>query len=161
MIIGRKFWPLVVGDYRPSSHAPTSFNANTNGTATLSGVGAGVISAMNSIGAANLAIVGAGFAADNLVTAIGANSVTLTTAMPGSNVNANFIFYDRRYPAAGQDQAIAAVLCLDSTAFAFKDVSGNTVSFGAGVLVPGAVYYFQVGQVTTATAGDYIGYAPY
>jgi hypothetical protein len=161
MIIGRKFWPLEVGDYRPSSNPPTGFIASKNGTDTITGIGASTISAMNTITAANLAIVGAGFKADNLVSSIGASSVTLTSAVPGVTPNANFVFYDRRFPTAGQDQAIAAVLCLDSTAFEFIDVSGNAVAFGAGVLVPGAVYYFQVGQVTTATAGDYMGYAPY
>lgn len=161
MIIGRKFWPLVVGDYRPSEHPPVSFIASKNGTTTISGIGTSEISAMNAITAANLAIVGSGFRADNIVLAIGGSSVTMTTAIPGVTPTANFVFYDRRFPAAGQDQAIAAVLCLDSTAFEFTDVSGNTVSFGAGVLVPGAVYYFQVGVITTATAGDYIGYAPY
>lgn len=161
MIIGRKFWPLIVGDYRPSAHSPISFNASKNGTTTITGIGTSTISAMNTITAANLAIVGSGFKADNLVQSIGGTSVTVTAAIPGTTPTANFVFYDRRFPAAGQDQAISAVLCMDSTAFAFTDVSGNSVSFGAGVLVPGAVYYFQVGIITTATAGDYIGYASY
>jgi hypothetical protein len=162
MVIGRKFWPLEGGvDYRPSSNPPTKFIASTNGTNVISNVSATDIAAMSAITETNLAVVGAGFAANNLITAIGVDSITATDTVAGTVPGANFIYYDRTRPCAGQDQAISAVLCMNSGALEFYDTSGTLVVFAAGVLVPGAVYYFQVGEVVTATLGDYLGYAPY
>jgi hypothetical protein len=162
MVIGRKFWPLDGEvDYRPSSNPPTKFIASTNGTNVISNVSAADIAAMNAITAENLAIVGAGFAANNLITSIGVDSITATDTVAGIVPGANFIYYDRTRPCAGQDQAISAVLCMNSGPFEFYDTSGTLVAFAPGVLVPGAVYYFQVGEVKNAALGVYLGYAPY
>ena len=162
MVIGTKFWPIdAAANYAPSAHPQLRFFGDSNGTATISGIDAGTIAAMTAIGATNLGIAGPGVKPGDVVTAIGATNIVMTTALTISGNAQQFNYYDKRYPAAGADQPIQAVLCLDSThgQFVFVDNGGRTVTIPASTLAKGAVYYFQIGNVTTVTAGDFIGYA--
>ena len=118
---------------------------------------------MTAITAANLGITGPGIKPGDVVALIGPgpDEITMTTALSFAGNIQQFHYYDKTYPAAGVDQPIQAVLCLDSShgQFVFTDVGGRTVTIPANTLAKGAVYYFQIGTVTTVTSGDFIGYA--
>jgi hypothetical protein len=128
------------------------------------------MAAMQAIGAANLGITGPGIKPGDVVAFIGPqvgppvvapDAIVMTTALTISGNIQQFHYYDKTYPAAGVDQPIQAVLCLDSnhSLFEFVDNGGRTVTIQANTLAKGAVYYFQIGQVTTVTGLEFIGYA--
>lgn len=162
MLIGNKFWPInTVANYAPSAHPQIAVYANSNGTTTISGLGAATIAAMTAIGVGNLGMAGPGVKPGDVVAAIGVDFVTMTTALSSTLTPGQFFYYDKRYPAAGVDQPIQAVLCLDSThgPFTFIDAGGRTTAIPASTLAKGAVYYFGIGNVTAVASGDFIGYS--
>jgi hypothetical protein len=95
------------------------------------------------------------------VSAIGVDSITLSANFNTTQANGRFYYYDKRKPAAGVDGPIQAILCLDSThgPFSFIDAGGRTVAIPGSTLVKGAIYYFQISEVTVVSTGDFIGYA--
>jgi len=164
MVIGTKFWPILApANYAPSAHPQLRFFANSNGTTTISGIDAGTIAAMTAISAPLLGITGPGIKPGDVVASIGPgpDEITMTTALSFAGSIQQFHYYDKTYPAAGVDQPIQAVLCLDSnhSLFEFVDNGGRTVTIPANTLAKGAVYYFQIGQVTAVTPLEFIGYA--
>lgn len=162
MLIGNKFWPInTVANYAPSAHPQIAVYANSNGTTTISGLGAATIAAMTAIGAADLGIAGPGVKPGDVVATIGSTTVTMTTALSSTLTTGQFFYYDKRYPAAGVDQPIQAVLCLNSShgAFTFVDTGGRTTTIPASTLAKGAVYYFGIGNVTAVATGQFIGYS--
>lgn len=167
MLIGNKFWPInTAANYAPSAHPQIAVYANSNGSTTISGLGAATIAAMNDITAANLGIAGPGVKPGDVVVTIGngqggGTTVTMTTALSSTLTPGQFFYYDKSYPAAGVDQPIQAVLCLDSThaAFTFVDAGGRTTAIPASTLAKGAVYYFGIGNVTAVATGQFIGYS--
>lgn len=167
MLIGNKFWPIdAPANYAPSAHPRIAVYADSNGTTIISGLGTATIAAMNAIGAANLGIAGPGVTPGDVVAQIGdglggGSDITMTTALSSTLSAGHFFYWDKRYPAAGNDQPIQAVLCLDSTHadFEFIDANGSTVFIPGSTLAKGAVYYFGIGEVTDVTSGDFIGYS--
>lgn len=162
MLIGNKFWPIdAVGNYAPSAHPRIAVYANSNATTTISGLGTATIAAMNAIGVSNLGIAGPGVTPGDIVTAIGGSDITMTTALSSTLSAGQFFYWDKSYPAAGNDQPIQAVLCLSSTHadFEFIDANGRSVLIPGSTLAKGAVYYFGIGEVIDVTASEFIGYS--
>jgi hypothetical protein len=166
MVIGKKFWPLVNGDFRPSSNPPISFIGDlVIGNNSIVNVAPSVVSAI--AGIANPAVVGGGVAAENTITSAAAGTINFQTGegvfpLTYNSPKANFVYYDKAKPCAGQDQAIQAIVCVDATdtTLEFYDTAGTLVSIPDGVLVLGAVYYFQIGVITNVVSGAFLGYAP-
>jgi hypothetical protein len=169
MVIGQKFWPIDVGDYRPSSNPPVSFKGDlVMGSNEIQNVNPAVISTLNAFPVWP-AVVGGGVTAINRIDIVGASGTTITFAsnppfpLTYEVIGANFVYYDASRPAAGQDKPIQAIVCVDgtNTAIDFYDASGTLVQIPDGVLVPGAVYYFEIGIVDSVTPGTFVGYAPH
>jgi hypothetical protein len=169
MVIGQKFWPLESGvDYRPSSNPPVSFRGDlVMGTNEIRNVDPAVISALNALPVWP-AVVGGGVTAINRIDIVGASGTTITFAsdppfpLTYEVIGANFIYYDASRPAAGQDQPIQAIVCVgDNTSIDFYDTSGTLVQIPDGVLVTGAVYYFEIGIVDSVSPNTFVGYAPH
>jgi len=169
MVIGKKFWPIkattVDVSYSPSSRPGTNTGGIINGTTSITGVDSVVVTAVNALigsSTAGVGLTGQWIAPGTYITA--ASGTTLTLSKPtgaAAGAMASLTYWDLDYPSvAGGDTAINALFCNASTKFEFYDASGKLVTFNAGKLVVGAVYYFEILTVKTcANAGDYIGYS--
>lgn len=168
MVIGKKFWPIKATSstqvsYDPASYPGTSFGGSVIGDDTIE-VNAAVATAIDSLIGSSTSGVGiSGQYIAPGTTVVSASGTTLTLNKPGIApcASAALVYWDLDYPsAAGRDSAIQAMLCINSTAISFFDQNGKLVSFSAGDLVEGAVYYFQIMEVYDAASdGDYIGYS--
>ncbi len=163
MLTGTKFWPInVIGNYAPSANPSVEFYGNVvDGNPDITGLSASLIAALTVIGTANIGVLGLGIDPTIAVSAIGVDSITLSANFSTTQANGRFYYYDKRKPAAGIDGPIQAILCLDSThgAFSFIDTGGRTVTIPGSTLAKGAIYYFQISEVTVVSTGDFIGYA--
>jgi hypothetical protein len=167
MVIGKKFWPIKATSstpvsYDPASNPGASFGGTVVGDNTIE-VGAAVATAIGTLlGSSNAGVGISGQYIASGTTVLSASGTTITLNKNGIApcASAALTYWDLDYPsAAGRDSAIQAVLCINSGDFVFTDYSGKAVVFSAGDLVAGAVYYFQILEVYTATDGDYIGYS--
>jgi hypothetical protein len=88
----------------------------------------------------------------------GTGDVVISTAADATRTGAVLQYFFGGIPNSSQNP-ISAVLCQDSAA-TLTIIDGNGVSRTfASELVTGAVYYFSIGRVTTATASAFIGIA--
>lgn len=164
MVIGKKFWPIYgAADYSPSGNPGISFGGVGNST-SITNVDSTVVSAIAALLAtpATVGISGNYIPSGTQITAAVGTTLTLSNSVGADVAITNLKYWDARRPsAAGGDSPIQALLCLDSTHanFVFTDGSGNSVTIPGSTLAKGAVYYFQIGTVTTVTAGDFIGYS--
>jgi hypothetical protein len=164
MVIGNKFWPIYgTADYLPADNPGVLFGGTSSGS-TITGVSSSIITNIAGLLSAGATVGISGNYIEPGTQALSAVGSTVTLSKPvGANLAIpNLRFWDARRPSsAGGDSPIQAVLCLDSThaTFAFTDATGNTVTIPGSTLAKGAVYYFQIGSVSTVTAGDFIGYA--
>lgn len=169
MVIGKKFWPLKTistdTSYNPSDRPGISFGGVINGTTSITEVPAATVTAIAALiassAAASVGIAGQWIAVGTRITAAAGTTLTLSKAT-GTAVGSmsSLVYWDLDYPSvAGGDTPINALFCNASSALQFYDASGKLVSFAAGKLVVGAVYYFEILKVKTSTAGDYIGYS--
>jgi hypothetical protein len=166
MVIGKKFWPLEIGDYRPSQNPPISFRGDlVIGNNTIINADPAAVTAINTL-LPTVAVVGGGVSSENTIASAAGTTITFNAAAPFpltyNAPGANFIYYDKSRPCAGQDQPINAIVCIDGTdtALEFYDTAGTLISIPDGVLVPGAVYYFQINVIKNVVPGTFIGYAP-
>lgn len=164
MVIGKKFWPIVIADYRPSSNPPISFIGDlVVGNSTITNVDPAVVTAISGISAA---VVGGGVSSENTILSATGTTLTFNAGAPFpvqyNAQRANFVYYDKTRPCASQDQAITTIVCINgtNTTLSFYDNAGTIISIPNGVLVPGAVYYFQIGKIINVVPGTFIGYAP-
>jgi hypothetical protein len=164
MVIGKKFWPIYgAADYLPADNPGVTFGGVGNGT-SITNVDTALVTTIAALLAtpATVGISGNYIQPGTTITAAVGSTLTISNPVGANIAIPNLKYWDARRPSsAGGDSPIQAVLCLDSThaAFAFEDGSGNTVTIPASTLAKGAVYYFQIGTVTTVTAGDFIGYS--
>jgi hypothetical protein len=164
MVIGKKFWEIYgAANYSPAQNASVQFGGVANGS-SITNVDATVVTAIAALLAtpAAVGISGNYIAGGTLITAAVGTTLTLSQAAGANLAITNLAYWDGRRPsAAGGDSPIQALLCLDSShgALAFTDASGKTTTIPASTLAKGAVYYFQIGTITTVTAGDFIGYS--
>lgn len=167
MVIGKKFWPIQTTSstsvsYDPASYPGTAFGGTVVGDDTIEvdTAVASDIATLLGTSTAGVGISGQYIASGTTVLSASGTTLTLNKNGIAPCASAALTYWDLDYPsAAGRDSAIQAVLCINSGAFEFIDYSGKLISFTAGDLVAGAVYYFQILEVYTATSGDYIGYS--
>jgi hypothetical protein len=164
MVIGKKFWPLDIGDYKPSSNPPISFIGDlVAGNSTIINVDPNVVAAISGMSAA---VVGGGITSENTVLSAIGTTITFNAGAPFplqyNAPRSNFVYYDKTRPCAGQDQAITTIVCIDGayTTFRFYDTAGTLIIIPPGVLVAGAVYYFQINEIDACDPNNFIGYAP-
>jgi hypothetical protein len=177
MVIGKKFWPIdATVDYSPGANPGTTFHGKVDDTVIVTGIDPAVVTALDALITAGdtlgisgnwiqpaCDIVGAGAGGGLAADEIELSVAPSVTAGMGAVVS-KLVAWDRAVPSiSGGDGPIQAVLCLDSShgAFEFKDGNGQTITIPASTLVKGAVYYFQIGDVSTVTSGDFIGYSGY
>ena len=168
MVIGKKFWPLktisTATSYNPSDRPGVKFGGALNASTSITGVDSAVVTTIAALiisSGAGVGITGQWIAPGTTITVAAGTTLTLSKAASGAiGATASLVYWDLDYPScAGNDSPIQAVFCNVSSALQFYDTSGKLVSFGAGKLVVGAVYYFEISTVKTSTAGDYIGYS--
>ena len=168
MVIGKKFWPLKTistdTSYNPGDRPGVPFGGVINATTSITNVDSAVVSTIAALlisSTAGVGIVGQWVAPGTRITVASGTTLTLSKPSLGSlGLTSSLTYWDLDYPsAAGGDNPINALFCNVSSALQFYDASGKLVSFGAGKLVVGAVYYFEILKVKTSTAGDYIGYS--
>jgi hypothetical protein len=165
MVIGKKFWDIYgAANYSPAQNAGIQFGGVASGT-SITNVDAAVVSAIAALLAtpATVGVSGNYIASGTLITAAVGTTLTLSQAAGANLTITNLVYWDSRRPsAAGGDSPIQALLCLDGShgPLVFTDAAGKTTTVPASTLAKGAVYYFQIGTITTVTPGDFIGYSP-
>jgi len=169
MVIGKKFWPLktisTITSYNPGDRPGISFGGIVDGTTSITNVDSTTVTNIASLigsSTAGVGISGQWIDAGTCITVATGTTLTLSKASSASADGAisSLRYWDLDYPSvAGVDSPIQAVFCNVSSKLEFYDQSGKLVTFAAGKLVVGAVYYFEILSVKTSTSGDYIGYA--
>jgi hypothetical protein len=135
----------------------------------ITGVNSDIVSEISDLinGGAQIGVFGIMIPKGTIVTSatITESTLALSSHTPTDNQKAygGLYYYDTARPcAAAGDGAIQAVVCLSESHddFGFTDASGKEVIIPGGTLVKGFTYYFNIGNITTITDGQFIGYSP-